>query len=239
MTRRQYCTMWSVPFFVLIAWVGSGAVSHAHAQTPDGETPAQKSVCDELKDGYTKGLYGLCIAFCEAQDWETDCLEDPAACGRSGDRLLRNYNKKMQEGDPPMPCLVSDSECPCWNGTQPEGWPEGSTLADLWLTNTPADCGTLDRCLDKFDDDEDGDIEFQSTAACVQDVGNNFFTGARKFGEFGNCTVFGTTAEGRFDLSMQLDLPTAELCLLEHDAFTVGGTFPFYRNDACGLPMPQ
>ena len=40
------------------------------AQTPDGETPAEETVCDPLKaDGITKGLYGLCVAFCEAQDY--------------------------------------------------------------------------------------------------------------------------------------------------------------------------
>lgn len=41
--------------------------SPAFAQTPDGETPANEGVCDELI-GLTPGLYGLCVAFCEAQD---------------------------------------------------------------------------------------------------------------------------------------------------------------------------
>ena len=31
------------------------------AETPDGQTPAEETVCDPLReDGTTKGLYGLC-----------------------------------------------------------------------------------------------------------------------------------------------------------------------------------
>ena len=48
-----------------------------YAQTPDGETPANEGVCDELMF-YTPGLYGLCVAFCEAQDCvPDDGLDDP------------------------------------------------------------------------------------------------------------------------------------------------------------------
>jgi len=47
------------------------ATPPAMDQTPDGETPANEGVCDALQaDGTTKGLYGLCVAFCEAQDAE-------------------------------------------------------------------------------------------------------------------------------------------------------------------------
>ncbi len=92
------------------------------AQTPDGETPANEGVCDELQ-GATPGLHGLCVAFCEAQDHsdvlvaiteqEMHALEDAAPSGR----ILANYNKKKKEGDPAMPCItvarVTDP-CPCW-----------------------------------------------------------------------------------------------------------------------------
>jgi hypothetical protein len=59
--------------------------------------PAGEGVCDSLKGG-TPGLYGLCVAFCEAQ-------------GLGGPE------------DPGMPCLVEqpqqlppppEAECPCW-----------------------------------------------------------------------------------------------------------------------------
>ncbi len=96
------------------------------AKTPDGETPANEGVCDELQ-GATPGLYGLCVAFCEAQDHadvlvatteqEILALEDAAPSGR----LLANYNKKRKEGDPAMPCMPVTSvtePCPCWGETE-------------------------------------------------------------------------------------------------------------------------
>ena len=92
----------------------------ALAQTPDGETPVNEGVCDELQGG-TPGLYGLCVAFCEAQDHadifvaiteeELDVLEDAAPSGR----ILANYNRKKQVGDPDMPCIKVEEPCPCWN----------------------------------------------------------------------------------------------------------------------------
>jgi hypothetical protein len=92
----------------------------AFAQTPDGETPAEETLCDPLKaDGVTKGLYGLCVAFCEAQDHaslsspiteaELEALEAATPSGR----ILGNYNKKKTEADPPMPCIKVEP-CPCW-----------------------------------------------------------------------------------------------------------------------------
>jgi hypothetical protein len=99
----------------------------AHARTPDGQTPAQEGVCDPLKaDGVTKGLHGLCVAFCEAQDFasvempltdeEITAFED----SRPSANLLKNYNKKKKETDPSMPCIVEKADvavaaCPCWS----------------------------------------------------------------------------------------------------------------------------
>ena len=93
------------------------------AQTPDGHTPANEGVCDALQ-GLTPGLYGLCVAFCEAQDFaslesalatnDLEALEDAAPSGR----LLANYNKKMKEGDPPMPCIRVIEPCPCWTADE-------------------------------------------------------------------------------------------------------------------------
>ena len=51
----------------------------AHAQTPDGLAPVNEGVCDDLIGG-TPGLYGLCVAFCEAQDCTAPAdLTSPAA----------------------------------------------------------------------------------------------------------------------------------------------------------------
>ena len=102
----------------------------AKAQTPDGQTPAQESVCDPLKaDGVTKGLYGICVAFCEAHDTaspetpitpeDLERLKEQAPSGR----ILAAYNKKKQETDPNMPCINIDHTnpnpvCPCWLSDQ-------------------------------------------------------------------------------------------------------------------------
>ncbi len=77
----------------------------AMASTPDGETPANEGVCDPLRGG-TPGLYGLCVAYCEAQDLNSFDKEPPRT------KILENYNKKKQAGDPDMPCI--QVPCPCW-----------------------------------------------------------------------------------------------------------------------------
>ena len=75
----------------------------AFAKTPDGKTPAEEAVCDVVKGG-TPGLYGLCVAYCEAQDLDAFAKKSPNS------RLLDNYNKKMRDGDPQMPCLDDDED---------------------------------------------------------------------------------------------------------------------------------
>lgn len=92
-------------------------VGQATAQTPDGETPANEDVCDGLI-GATPGLYGLCVAFCEAQDCEPDfSLDDPFEnCNPSGQKILERYNARKQENEPDMPCL--QTPCPCWNSDE-------------------------------------------------------------------------------------------------------------------------
>lgn len=81
--------------------------------------PAGGGVCDSLKDG-TPGLYGLCVAFCEAQD-----LGDPAKAEekQSAFALLTAYERRRAPDDPEMPCLADQprqlppppqAECPCW-----------------------------------------------------------------------------------------------------------------------------
>ena len=89
------------------------ACSSASGQTPDAETPANDGVCDVLL-GATPGLYGLCVAFCEAQDCEPDGgLDDPfSACRPSAPKLLEIYNRSKRPDDPDMPCILPD--CPCF-----------------------------------------------------------------------------------------------------------------------------
>jgi hypothetical protein len=108
---------------ILIAALFASA-QPAYSKTPDGKTPAEETVCDPLHEA-TPGLYGLCVAFCEAHDAD---LVDPAALTRPDLRILENYDRKRRDGDPPMPCLIQPPEddgptgsgppigfCPCWS----------------------------------------------------------------------------------------------------------------------------
>ncbi|MDP3585642.1 MAG: hypothetical protein Q8R61_10995 [Thiobacillus sp.] len=94
------------------------------AQTPDGQTPANEGVCDVLQGG-TPGLYGLCVAYCEAQD--LDLVGDKET---PNNKILANYRKKMKAGDPDMPCI--QVPCPCWSADQ---------LANVGAYGTPT-CNT-------------------------------------------------------------------------------------------------
>lgn len=108
----------SAAAITLGALVGSPAL----AQTPDGETPAVETICDPLQptQGGTPGLFGLCVAYCEAQDCnpteacQAENMGDAwgaHACGCSD--ILDNYNNKRQPGDPSMPCIME--VCPCYD----------------------------------------------------------------------------------------------------------------------------
>jgi len=106
----------------------------ALAQTPDGDTPANEGVCDGLV-GMTPGLYGLCVAFCEAQDAQATL--DPATGQVTfaegfeppNPKLLDIYNRKRRSDDPPMPCVnVAQNECPCWTEEELQGLGDGATV---------------------------------------------------------------------------------------------------------------
>lgn len=117
--------------------------------TPDGETPADEDVCDQLK-GATPGLYGLCIAFCEAHDCVPDfSLENPLAnCKKNDRKLLDKYRQKMRDGDPDMPCVPSQEPqepggggeepqvaCPCWGPDQLAAFPNWDPFCTFEMWN--------------------------------------------------------------------------------------------------------
>jgi hypothetical protein len=89
--------------------------------TATAATPAVETVCDPLnEDGVTPGLYGLCLAFCEAQDLASEDypISDEELAILMGNApsgsILNTYNTIKKEADPDMPCIVVDSTCPCW-----------------------------------------------------------------------------------------------------------------------------
>jgi hypothetical protein len=112
------------PGLVCIA-LAAFALPAAAQGTPDGITPANETVCDGLKGG-TPGLYGTCVALCEAQDCQaeyntnTGLVEYDSSCSPSSDQLFNNYLKIYEKrGDPTNlkepavpPCV--QIACPCW-----------------------------------------------------------------------------------------------------------------------------
>ena len=102
---------------------GLVAAAPVIAETPDGTTPANEGVCDVLKTNATPGLYGLCVAYCEAQDLDSFDKGPPNV------KILANYNKKKQAGDPDMPCLKVP--CPCWSDAE---------FASITVDNMAAAC---------------------------------------------------------------------------------------------------
>lgn len=69
----------------------------ALASTPDGETPAEESICSEE----TGALKGLCNAYCEAMDCNLN--EGVHASAKACGKVLDNYRRKSGDIDPP--CL--------------------------------------------------------------------------------------------------------------------------------------
>jgi len=82
------------------------------------DTPAEETVCDELI-GETPGLYGLCVAYCEAQDGPEVIYDDQTLVEQDvrtpHRKILENYEKKMRDGDPRMPCVSYQTTCPVWS----------------------------------------------------------------------------------------------------------------------------
>jgi hypothetical protein len=82
------------------------AVVISMVQAGDGDPPSSETTCDPLKDA-TPGLYGLCLAFNEAQDCEPD-LSVPQAdrfahCKPASLKVLEVYDRKKDASDPEMP----------------------------------------------------------------------------------------------------------------------------------------
>ena len=92
-----------------------------------GQAVAQDSACD----GQIGAAYGLCNAYCEAMDCDSDEVQASAtAC----EKVSVDYSKITGEL---MPCEVV--ECPCWTAEQLaviDGFHEGATLYTTAYTQT-------------------------------------------------------------------------------------------------------
>jgi hypothetical protein len=88
-----------LPLCLVLTFAGAAA-----AKTPDGSPPSQETVCD----GQTGAAYGLCTAFCEAMDCDSDAPQaSQNACDKVGAKFL------TITGQAP-PCAVP--ACPCVDG---------------------------------------------------------------------------------------------------------------------------
>ena len=73
-------------------------LGHAYGDgTPDEQPPAEESVCDP-NAALRGAAYGLCVAYCEANDCETQ--PDKTACLR----ILANFIKITDEDT--IPCVT-------------------------------------------------------------------------------------------------------------------------------------
>ena len=82
-------------FFILLAcFISVAIVPLGNAQTPDGVTPADETICDGLENA----AFGLCVAYCEAED----CDLLPGGSLESCEDLRKNYAKHT--GKRAFPC---------------------------------------------------------------------------------------------------------------------------------------
>ena len=93
------------------------------ANTPDGVIPPVELICSTLTaDGVSKGLYGLCLAYCAATDSPQNLTseENIAELPNHSANILESYNKMRAPTDPQMPCATyySESQCPAWTTEQ-------------------------------------------------------------------------------------------------------------------------
>lgn len=132
-------------------------VATAHAKTPDGQTPAEETACDVMLDA-TPGLYGLCVAFCEAQDCDSIDQVVSGQCQAPSPRLLDLFDRKRAPSDPEMPCLTPPTTaCSCFTSED---------LMDL----------SLRACFDDVDHETIMVIDGQETNGAMVQVGDGWGT---------------------------------------------------------------
>jgi len=80
----------------------------ADAKTPDGQTPAEETVCDPLSGAQ----FGLCNAYCEAMDCDSD---EPQASEKACLKVYDNFLKHSNVIVPPCLCFpdcgIEAQEC--------------------------------------------------------------------------------------------------------------------------------
>jgi hypothetical protein len=90
---RRKLSFWSM-LCCTASLAAAGAALAIGDGTPDGSPPAEETVCENA--GLRGAAYGICVAYCEANDCDT--FPDAKACSQ----LFDNYVKLT--GDEAPPC---------------------------------------------------------------------------------------------------------------------------------------
>ena len=120
MKRNQRCMRWLLSAGLTLG-LALVLAPTSQANTPDGEAPAEESVCDGEENGKA---WGLCNAYCEAMDCDADPTANAKACEKVEALYLSNT------GNESRPCEEGVVECPCL-----DTWENG--VGALPLTSNP------------------------------------------------------------------------------------------------------
>ena len=94
--------------FCFISAMVLGMGTAAFAQTPDGETPAEETICD----GQVGAAFGLCNAYCEAMDCDSvDAQASPIACEKVATKYMNITGAMPPCEEEPAPMCNNLEEC--------------------------------------------------------------------------------------------------------------------------------
>jgi hypothetical protein len=116
--------------------LGLAGAPATRAETPDGETPAEESVCDSLAGD---PAWSLCNAYCEAMDCDSD---DPRASDRACQHVLERF---IAHDSGPIPCGLPP--CPCYDEADLDEFVEACESLGGPLECFRYDLGALMLCL--------------------------------------------------------------------------------------------
>jgi hypothetical protein len=98
---KNQSRVWKSFALVGVLLVTSAGMAAAQFGTPDGIPPALEEICDMT----TGKANGLCVAYCEAMDCDSDA---PRASANACESVAANYTRTTGET---LPCIRT---CPCW-----------------------------------------------------------------------------------------------------------------------------
>ena len=135
---------------LLIALTGILAFSPADAKPDKGQRAENVRACDMLK-GTTRGLHGLCVAYCAQRDLSKVDLNYSASIKAASPdiSILRKYNERKRPYDPAMPCHKNSDppDDPPDDPTPPDDPPDDPPPASNCLCWTGEELAAIDGVL--------------------------------------------------------------------------------------------